>query len=546
MSYESKPKVLITERLLSDEIINHHELQKSESTSYHKTAKSKSDIKDKIKNRQSPGAMKLTKSKKILIFVFAWIAIIFGAVLGIFWTKIFDKILVNQLILSPSSQSYSLWKETPIPMYLKIYLFNWTNPKEFIKNNAKPHFEELGPYVFREVDYKVNPVWNDNGTITFNQKRVWHFDKSQSNGSLSDTITNLNPVAVSIGYKVRHKKLLALAVHYLLKNLNETLTVTKTAGEILFDGYEDNVLKVARALNITVGLPGDKFGWFYGRNGSETYDGVFNMLTGSKNLDNIGILQEWDHKKKSDLYPGKCNAINGTLGDLLPPPADSDTISIFAPDMCTLIHLKYNNNIDYGGLSGKRFISTAEMFDNGTKVQSRACYCDGVECQPSGTLNVSICKYGAPAFMSLPHFYLADESYRNSIVGMKPDKAKHEFSLAVQTDFGLPLQVQGRLQLNLLLQPIERIGIFANISKVYVPILWFTQEANLTSKYTNQIKFVLILPLLGQVTLYGIAGIGALVFFIGICLLIRERRKTDDIQNLISGNEDNTAVITSQ
>lgn len=68
----------------------------------------------------------------------------------------------------------------------------------------------------------------------------------------------------SIGYKVRHKKLLALAVHYLLKNLNETLTVTKTAGEILFDGYEDNVLKVARALNITVGLPGDKFGWFYG------------------------------------------------------------------------------------------------------------------------------------------------------------------------------------------------------------------------------------------------------------------------------------------
>lgn len=169
------------------------------------------------------------------------------------------------------------------------------------------------------------------------------------------------------------------------------------------------------------------------RNGSETYDGVFNMLTGSKNLENIGILQEWDHRKKSDIYPGTCNVINGTLGDLLPPPADSDTIPIFAPDMCTLIHLKYNNNIDYGGLSGKRFISTAEMFDNGTKVQSRACYCADVECQPSGTLNVSICKYGAPAFMSLPHFYLADESYRNSIVGMKPDKAKHEFSLAVQT-----------------------------------------------------------------------------------------------------------------
>ncbi|KAK0178811.1 hypothetical protein PV327_007660 [Microctonus hyperodae] len=490
--------------------------------------------------------MKLTKIKKFFIFGYASIAIIFGVVLGVFWTRIFEKILANQLILSPSSQSYSLWKETPIPMYLKIYLFNWTNPKEFVTNNTKPHFEELGPYVFREVDYKVNPVWNDNGTITFNQKRVWHFDKYQSNGSLSDTITNLNPVAVSIGYKVRHKDLLSMAVHYLLKNLNETLTVTKTAGEILFDGYEDNILKIAHSINITVGIPGDKFGWFYGRNGSETYDGIFNMLTGSKNLKNIGILQEWNHKKKPGMYPGTCNTINGTLGDLLPSPAGSDTIPIFAPDMCTLIHLKYSNNIDYEGLSGKRFISTAEMFDNGTKVKSRECYCAGVECQPSGTLNVSICKYGAPAFMSLPHFYLADESYRNSIVGMKPDKTKHEFSLAVQNDFGLPLHVRGRLQLNLLLQPIKNIGIFTNISKVYIPILWFTQEADLTSKYTSQIKFVLIIPLLGQVTLYGIAGIGLLVFFIGIYLLIRERRKSDDIQNLISRNEDNPPVITPQ
>lgn len=43
-----------------------------------------------------------------------------------------------------------MWKETPIPMYLKFYMFNWTNPHEFhASSSVKPHFEQMGPYVFR-------------------------------------------------------------------------------------------------------------------------------------------------------------------------------------------------------------------------------------------------------------------------------------------------------------------------------------------------------------------------------------------------------------
>lgn len=54
------------------------------------------------------------------------------------------------LTLTSSSVSYSMWKETPIPMYLKFYMFNWTNPHEFqSSSDARPHFEQMGPYVFR-------------------------------------------------------------------------------------------------------------------------------------------------------------------------------------------------------------------------------------------------------------------------------------------------------------------------------------------------------------------------------------------------------------
>jgi len=53
----------------------------------------------------------------------------------------------------------------------------------------------------REVDYKQNQTWNENGTVTFYRKKTWIFEESLSNGNLTDEITNLNPiVAVRCNY----------------------------------------------------------------------------------------------------------------------------------------------------------------------------------------------------------------------------------------------------------------------------------------------------------------------------------------------------------
>ena len=92
----------------------------------------------------------------------------------------------------------------------------------------------------------------------------------------------------------------------------------------------------------------------------------------------------------------------------------------------------YDNKIDFMGVTGEKFISHKNILDNGTNVPSRKCYCENTECVPSGALNVSLCKYGAPAFISLPHFYLGDPSYRQSIIGMKPDEKKHGTYLIIE------------------------------------------------------------------------------------------------------------------
>ena len=91
----------------------------------------------------------------------------------------------------------------------------------------------------------------------------------------------------------------------------------------------------------------------------------------------------------------------------------------------------YENTTVHEGLTGVKYISDNTIFDNGTKVDSRLCYYDR-ENIPSGTLNISLCKWGAPAFISLPHFYLADPIYRENIDGMKPSKEKHELSISIE------------------------------------------------------------------------------------------------------------------
>lgn len=89
-----------------------------------------------------------------------------------------------------------MWKETPIPMFMDVYLFNWTNAEEVEKDwRIKPIVQELGPYVFSEHHLRVDVKWNDNNTIRFQQIRTWHFQPNMSKGTLDDKITNFNVIA---------------------------------------------------------------------------------------------------------------------------------------------------------------------------------------------------------------------------------------------------------------------------------------------------------------------------------------------------------------
>jgi len=80
--------------------------------------------------------------------------------------------------------------------------------------------------------------------------------------------------------------------------------------------------------------PVDRIGIFYGRNGSATFDGVFNVETGTDDVTKRGILRNWNYKN-STSYDGECGGVHGSAGDFFPPVQTKLTkLGLFIPDIC--------------------------------------------------------------------------------------------------------------------------------------------------------------------------------------------------------------------
>ena len=93
--------------------------------------------------------------------------------------------------------------------------------------------------------------------------------------------------------------------------------------------------------------------------------------------------------------------------------------------------LQYKRAAREANIDALRFEGGPLMLDNGQLEADNECYCDG-ECVAGGVANVSSCRYGAPAFVSFPHFHLADPAYRAAVAGMRPSADQHAFYIALE------------------------------------------------------------------------------------------------------------------
>lgn len=96
------------------------------------------------------------------------------------------------------------------------------------------------------------------------------------------------------------------------------------------------------------------------------------------------------------------------------------------------VTLDYEKDVVHSGVSAYRYAGTEKVFSNATDHPDNWCFCSGGVCNPSGLGNSSTCRFGAPVFVSFPHFYLADPFYLNQVEGLNPQKDLHEFFIDLE------------------------------------------------------------------------------------------------------------------
>ncbi|XP_023934288.1 protein peste [Bicyclus anynana] len=408
------------------------------------------------------------------------------------WNRIFESALNSQIKLSPNTRAYNDWVAPSVPLLFDVYLFNWTNSKSFPEE--RPNLEQLGPYRFREQRRHVNVTFHPgNGSVSYRTQRSWHFDE-QSNGTMEDTVTILNIIVASAIYRARHWDFLTQkGLSMMLAMLGHGLTTTRTVRELLFEGFEDRLLDIAKTLpaSTTGGAPPvDRFGLFYGRNNSMDTEGRVEVTTGALSGTIPGQILSWDYHKSLPWYEGECAKMQGSGGEFMPHNLTEEApLTIFMPDLCRTVHMEPERSGEMDGLPYIKYAMTDISFDNSTRNPQNSCFCNG-ECIWGGVMNVSACRYGSPSFLSLPHFLHGDPELREAVQGMRPDPDLHSFYFAVEPRLGVPLDVAGRFQFNVYIEPNPYIALYEKVPRMLFPIFWVEQSVKVSESVFAELRMV--------------------------------------------------------
>lgn len=319
-----------------------------------------------------------------------------------------------------------------MPLYRDIYLYNWTNPDDIRNASVKPSFQQLGPYRFREFPDKMNITFNDdNSTVSYRKFSNFFFDADGSNGSLSDLCTTVNLVALGAGNSAKDSGFFyQMLVSGTLSSYKEEIHVTKSVGELLFDGYDDDMMKLATIFSNET--PFDRVGLMVKRNGTELLSGRYNVYTGVDDIFKLGSIARFNDLEEFPFYEDECKKLKGSSGEFFrPEPSPLQPIYLFTPEMCRSIPYEYEKDIVLHRVKGHRFAAGARALDNGTLYEENECYVTE-ESMPSGVMNMSVCNYGHPMFMSFPHFYGSDPSYLDAVDGLSPRQDIHQAYITLE------------------------------------------------------------------------------------------------------------------
>ncbi|XP_048727749.1 lysosome membrane protein 2-like isoform X2 [Ostrea edulis] len=454
------------------------------------------------------------------------------------------KEIEKTVILKKGNLLYETWRDLPIPIYMQFYMFDCKNPDE-VKQGHKPFVVQKGPYTYIEKRTKYDLIHNINGTVTYKQNRTFHFARDLSVGPESDRFTTLNPVYWSLLTALKWEKPeVSKLISFLTTFEQEYVFMNRSVKEILW-GYQDPTLHLAKGF-APEWFYTDIAGYFINKNA--TNDGVYTIFTGETDINKLGRIDQYNGSRYLNFWNTKwANMINGSDATIYPPFAKKSRVSYaFASDVCRSIEGIYSEEVtDSHGFTLWRYTAPDSYVANATNNPDNIGFCTP-NCLDKGLINVSNCQtldfFHIPAVISLPHFYLAADKYREAVMGMNPNKEEHQTIIDAEPNIGWVLRAAKKIQINLYIQPIEGFDETSGITPVFLPVFWLNESAVIDEKNAKMLKNMLFTPLqvVHVVEIVLIAG-GSLLIVATIGYTIYRRQKKKEEETLKNNEQTNSS-----
>jgi hypothetical protein len=163
------------------------------------------------------------------------------------------------------------------------------------------------------------------------------------------------------------------------------------------------------------------------------------------------------------------------------------------------------------------------VFGSVEEFPENKCYCQGGNCSPKGTFNVSLCQFNSPVFLSWPHFLNGDPILSERIEGLNPKPELHSFYMDIQPKLGLAMQAKGRVQINIQMTVVDEIPQTSNLTNMLIPVVWFEDGIDkLPPVVLGLIRQAINMPEVAEAALsYILFIVGGLLIVGGIMYLLK-------------------------
>ncbi|XP_072757604.1 scavenger receptor class B member 1 isoform X2 [Anoplolepis gracilipes] len=456
----------------------------------------------------------LSRSKNtFMLIILGLLSIASGCFILLFHP--YDILFKWKITFDDGGETFELWRKPEVNVHVKIYLFNVTNRDEYLDGReSKLRFQEVGPYVYREIFEHTNVVFNDNGTLSTRPMHPLEYVPEMSNGTEEDLVIMPNIALFSITNVMKDASYISRwGLNMLIRRTDTNPLVEMTAREFMF-GYQSTLVTLGNHL-MPSWIKFDKLGLI---DRMYDFDGDYETIyTGEIDRRMAGLIDTYNGDVNLPQWTGKCANVHGASDGVKFPSyiEPNDTLLFFRKSLCRSERLVKVGEKYIKGLHTYQYEFMENELDNGAVNPENKCFCRKGHCLKPGLIDVTDCYYGFPIALSYPHFYKSDPSLLESIEGLQPIKDLHESYFFIQPKSGLPLDLAFRFQINMALQDIGHMARVEKFSDLTLPLLWFEIGMHeLPTVLRLRFWFYLnVLPIVQELILY-------LAFLFGVILLV--------------------------